>query len=225
MKAMLLAAGRGERMRPLTDATPKPLLKVGDRSLIEFHLAALATAGFRDVVINTAWLADQITEFIGDGSRYQLKVIYSHESDGALDTGGGIFNALHLLGNEPFLVINSDIWTNMEYDDLGLADEDLAHLVLVDNPPHQPEGDFTLAGNRVHDNSEERLTFSGVGVYRPELFAGLMPGKFPLAPVLCAAMQTDQVSGEHFQGSWMDIGTPERFRVLNYLVSDDDDGR
>ena len=225
MKAMVLAAGRGERMRPLTNDTPKPLLKVGERCLLDFQLDALAKAGIYDVVINTAWLADQLKDHVGDGSKYQLNVTFTFENDGALDTGGGIFNALELLGDEPFLVANSDIWTDIDYGSLTVAKDDLAHLVLVDNPPHHPEGDFNLNEGRVSEDSGQRLTFSGVGVYRAQLFADVTPGKFPLLPLLHAAMRDNRVSGEWYRGSWMDIGTPDRLKALQYLLGHDDDGR
>ena len=225
MKAMLLAAGRGERMRPLSNDTPKPLLKVGEQCLLDYQHAALAEAGFKDVVINTAWLADQVKVHVGDGSKYQLNVSFTFESDGALDTGGGIFNALELLGDEPFMVANSDIWTDFDYGSLTLTEDDLAHLVLVDNPPHHPEGDFSLSKGRVRENSGQRLTFSGIGVYRAQLFAGATPGKFPLLPLLHNAMRDNRLGGEWYRGSWMDIGTPDRLKALQYLLGHDDDGR
>jgi MurNAc alpha-1-phosphate uridylyltransferase len=215
MKAMLLAAGRGERMRPLTDTLPKPLLDVAGKALIEHHLAALQRAGIREVVINHAWLGEQIEARLGTGARYGLHIAYSPERPAALETAGGIVQALPLLGAAPFLVINADIWTDYPLQNLPQQLEGLAHLVMVDNPPHHPGGDFRLAGERLRAEGEPRLTFSGIGVYHPDLFAGLEPGVRPLAPLLQAAMQADQVSGEHYRGRWVDVGTPERLAALD----------
>ncbi|MCU0766548.1 MAG: nucleotidyltransferase family protein [Gammaproteobacteria bacterium] len=214
---MILAAGRGERMRPLTDATPKPLLRAGGRRLIEHHLLALAAAGIRDVVVNHAHLGDQIEAALGDGSAYGLHVRYSPEAE-ALETGGGVFRALPLLGPGPFLVVNGDVWTDYDPGRLRIADTDLAHLVLLDNPPHHPIGDFVLADGRVRTEGTPRLTFSGIGAYRPALFAGCTPGRFPLAPLLRAAMARDAVGGEHYGGRWVDVGTPERLAALDRLL-------
>ncbi len=216
MFVMILAAGRGERMRPLTDTTPKPLLAVDGRPLIEWHLQALSEAGFRDVVINHAWLGAQIEQRLGNGERFGLRIRYSPEPAGALETAGGIVNALPLLGDGPFAVINGDIWTDYPLAQLPRSlGEDLAHLVLVDNPPHHPQGDFALQGGRVVADAEPRLTFSGIGVYAPQLFAGLEPGVRPLAPLLRAAMAERRVGGEHYRGRWFDIGTPERLAELD----------
>lgn len=218
MRAMILAAGRGERMRPLTDHTPKPLLRLGDRYLIEYHLQALAKAGFTEVVINHAHLGERIVNTIGNGQRYGLDIAYSPEQP-ALETGGGILRALPLLGEAPFLVINGDIWTDYPLAQLrdGLSERqaDLAHLVLVDNPPQHPLGDFVLQGGRVRDGAGTSLTFSGIGVYRASLFNGCSDGPFPLAPLLRRAMLDDRVSGEHYRGQWHDIGTPQRLNQLN----------
>ena len=211
---MILAAGRGERMRPLTDHTPKPLLEAGGRSLIGHHLAALARAGVREVVVNHAHLGAQIERALGDGAAYGLRIRYSPE-EVALETGGGIFRALPLLGPDPFIVVNGDVWTDFDPARLRLADADLAHLVLVDNPAHHPAGDFVLNGKRVTDGGGQRLTFSGVGVYRPALFDGCAPGRFPLAPLLRAAITVGRVSGEHHRGCWVDVGTPERLAALD----------
>ncbi len=214
MKAMILAAGRGERMRPLTDHTPKPLLRVAGRSLIEYHILGLVQAGFCELVINHAHLGDQIEQALGDGSRYGAQIRYSAEGE-ALETGGGIFRALPLLGPAPFLVVNGDIWTDFPYAGLPAEPAGLAHLVLVDNPPQHPAGDFVLGETgRVSDSGTSRLTFSGIGVYRTELFAGHVPGKFPLAPLLRDAMAQGQVSGEHYRGGWVDVGTPQRLAEL-----------
>lgn len=217
MKAMILAAGRGERMRPLTDNTPKPLLQAGGHTLIDYHLRALAQAGYESVVINHAHLGEKLEQALGDGSRYGLSIAYSPEGT-PLETGGGIFHALPLLGDEPFLVINGDIWTDYPLERLKTRSVQLAHLVLVDNPPQHPKGDFALREGRVSETEGERLTFTGIGVYRPELLAGCKPGAFPLAPILRRAMAADQVSGEHYQGRWFDIGTPERLAQLDELL-------
>ncbi|MEJ2060650.1 MAG: nucleotidyltransferase family protein [Gammaproteobacteria bacterium] len=219
MRAMILAAGRGERMRPLTDTTPKPLLKAGGRCLIEYHLERLAAAGLCEIVINTAHLGAQISDYLGDGGRYGVHISYSYEGETALETGGGIYRALPLLGNAPFLVVNGDIHTDYPLPPPRLAPDDLAHLVLVDNPPQHPQGDFALRDGRVLETGQALLTFSGIGIYRPELFAACRPGTFPLAPLLRGAMQAGRVSGEHFRGAWMDIGTPERLERLDALLS------
>lgn len=213
MKAMILAAGRGERMRPLTDSTPKPLLQAGGRTLIEYHLAALVGAGFTDIVINHAHLGGQIEAALGDGHRYGARISYSDEGV-ALETGGGIFKALPLLGDAPFLVVNGDIWTDYPYARLTQPPAGLAHLILVDNPPHHPGGDFALNGDQVREQGENMLTFSGIGVYRPALFDGCEPGRFPLAPLLRRAMAAGEVSGEYYGGAWIDIGTPQRLQEL-----------
>ena len=217
MKAMILAAGRGERLRPLTLERPKPLLEVGGRPLIVHHLHALAMAGFRDVVVNLSWLGDQIREALGDGTRYGVNLRYSDEGPEPLETGGGIFRALALLGPGPFVVLNGDVWTDYPYARLRelLRPLDLAHLVLVPNPAHNPAGDFVLDRSRIVDGAGERHTFSGIGVYRPELFAGCQDGVFRLAPVLRAAVRGGRVSGELFDGEWLDIGTPERLAALD----------
>ena len=215
---MILAAGRGERMRPLTDHTPKPLLPVAGRPLIEHQIARVAGAGFRHVVINHAWLGERIEARLGDGSRWNLAIEYSSEGE-ALETGGGIHRALPLL-SDPFLVINGDIWTDIDYPSLRIAEEDLAYLVMVPNPPHNPGGDFMLDRGRVFDGGEgERLTFSGVGLYRHALFDGCKPGKFPLAPLLCAAMRGDRVGGQCHDGVWIDVGTPERLAQVDRLLA------
>ena len=218
MKAMILAAGRGERMRPLTDHTPKPLLEAGGRALIEYHLFALQQAGIRDVVINHAWLGEMIEARLGKGERYGLQIQYSAEKPQALETAGGIVQALPLLGSEPFILLNADVWCDYPLSQLPRYLDGLAHLVMVDNPPHHPEGDFVLSGGGLRAEGESRLTYSGIGVFRAELFAGLKPGRRPLAPVLRAAMRKGQISGEHYQGGWFDIGTPQRLGDLNKLL-------
>lgn len=218
MKAMILAAGRGERMRPLTDRTPKPLLRIGGQTLIEHHVHALVRAGISELVINHAHLGEQLVAALGDGSAHGATIHWSPEPDGALETGGGIFNALPLLDDAPFLAVNADIWTDLDFTGLPAQPDGLAHLVLVDNPEHHPDGDFFLDGSQVSANGPVRLTFSGIGVYRPELFAGSTPGSFPLAPLLRTAMDAGQVSGQHYTGRWFDIGTPERLEAINDIV-------
>jgi len=217
VRAMILAAGRGERMRPLTLVRPKPLLEAGGAPLIVHHLRALAAAGFADVVINLSWLGLQVREALGDGSRYRLRLHYSDEGPEPLETGGGIFRALPLLGAGPFLVLNGDVWTDLDWAGLRerLAARDLAHLVLVSNPAHNPRGDFVLECGRILEREGERLTFSGAGVYRAALFDGCTDGVFKLAPLLRAAARAGRVSGEVHEGAWLDIGTPERLAELD----------
>ena len=220
MKAMILAAGLGERMRPLTDRTPKPLLQVAGRPLIDYHLAGLAGAGVREVVINVSHLAEQVRDYCGDGSRWGLRIAYSPE-DSPLETAGGILNALPLLGEQPFLVVNGDIWADIAFAPLLArelpADVD-AHLVLVDNPPQHPLGDFVLDGQgrlAYRDAAEAGLTYAGVGIYAPSLLRGLTPGKTPLRPLLDRAIGEQRLSGEYHGGAWHDIGTPERLAELD----------
>jgi MurNAc alpha-1-phosphate uridylyltransferase len=221
MRAMILAAGRGERMRPLTDARPKPLLEVGGKPLIQWHLESLSRAGVQHVVINHAWLGTMIEAALGDGRRFGLHIRYSPEQV-ALETAGGIAQALPLLGSAPFLAINGDIFTRFDFSTLleraaalsaGSTD---AHLVLVDNPPQHPHGDFALARGQVVEDGPARLTFSGIGIYRPELFRTIEPGsRAPLAPLLRTAMRAHRVSGERFAGCWADVGTPQRLADLD----------
>lgn len=215
MKAMILAAGRGERMRPLTDQTPKPLLELGGKPLIHYHIEALAQAGIGELVVNVAHLGEQIRDRLGDGGDFGVRIQYSQEPEGALETGGGIYQALPLLGDAPFVVVNGDVWTDYPFARLLRDDFDLAHLVLVDNPPQHPDGDFALQGEQVRNEGRPRWTFSGIGLYRAELFARCTPGRFPLAPLLRASMDAQQVSGEHYAGVWSDVGTPERLRELD----------
>jgi len=218
MKAMILAAGRGERMRPLTDTLPKPLLRIGGQTLIEHQIHQLAQAGIRELVINYAHLGEQIAEALGDGSSYDVSIQYSPEPEGALETGGGIYRALPLLGDEPFLAVNADIWTDFPFDTLPDNPDGLVHLVLVPNPEYHPEGDFALSGQQVSASGEHKLTFSGIGVYSPALFKDAVPGVFPLAPLLREAMAAGQVTGECYDGQWSDIGTPERLDEINRFV-------
>jgi MurNAc alpha-1-phosphate uridylyltransferase len=212
---MILAAGRGERMRPLTDRVPKPLLEAGGRPLIHYQIEALRDAGFVELVINHAHLGEQLRERLGDGSGYGVRIAWSAEPEGALDTGGGIRHALALLGDAPFVVVNGDIWTDYPYRQLRREPDGLAHLVLVDNPEHHPRGDFCLDDSGWLGEGEPGLTFSGIGLYRPQLFVGHPDGRFPLAPLLRDAIGKGRVSGEHYHGGWMDIGTPERLAELD----------
>lgn len=214
MKAMILAAGRGERMRPLTDSIPKPLLEIDGQTLIEYHLQSLARSGIQEVIINLAHLGEQIRSALGDGRRYDLRITYSDEAPHALETGGGIRKALPLLGGAPFLVVNGDVWTDYPLAPRELKGDQLAHLVLVDNPPHHSHGDFHLHGDQVLNSGEPRLTFSGIAYYRPELFTGRGPRTFPLAPLLRSACDEGRVTGEYYGGQWVDVGTPERLSEL-----------
>lgn len=221
MRAMILAAGRGERMRPLTDHCPKPLLPAADKPLIVYHLERLATAGFKEIVINHAHLGDQLVQVLGNGERWGLSITWSPEPLGALETAGGICQALPFLeckDDAPFLVINGDIYCDWPIHPITLNPEDLAHLILVDNPPQHPEGDFDLQHARVSDktNGGHALTFAGIGFYRPSLFKGLTPGlPAKLAPLLRAAMAERRVAGEHYTGRWEDVGTPARLAALD----------
>ena len=219
MKAMILAAGRGERMRPLTDHTPKPLLKVGGKSLIVWHLERLAKAGFKEVVINHAHLGEQIEQALGDGSVWGLSIRYSPETT-ALETAGGIANALPLFGDAPFLVVNGDVFTEVDFGALQLVSPNLAHLVMVDNPPQHPDGDFVVDSGKVTNQGNHKLTFSGIGIYHPALFVDVERGQAAkLAPLLRSAMIKGLVTGEHYQGVWHDIGTPERLSFLDKQLS------
>ena len=231
-RALVFAAGKGERMRPLTNDTPKPLLAAGGKRLVEWHLEKLAAAGVREVVLNIAWLADRFEPALGDGSRWGLHLHYSHEGAEPLETGGGMLQALEFLGNAPFLAVNGDIWTDYDFARLPGEPDRLAHLVLVDNPPQHPRGDFSLDGDgHVHGGGDSRLTFAGIGVYRPALLADwrsvigdvagtqLTPPRFKLAPLLSAAMDHGLVSGEHHRGRWTDVGTPERLAALDASLS------
>jgi N-acetyl-alpha-D-muramate 1-phosphate uridylyltransferase len=215
MKVMLLAAGRGERMRPLTDQRPKPLLPVAGKPLVVWHLERLARAGFRDIVINVSWLGEQIIQALGDGSRYGVHIIWSREPWPALETGGGLFNALPLLGDAPFLLVNSDVYTDIDFASLRMAPDDLAQLVLVPNPPHHLQGDFWLENGRIGNEGGERLTYSGISLLHPNLFAGAEPGRFPLLPWLLRALAAGRLGGQKHAGRWLDIGTPERLRELD----------
>lgn len=220
MKAMLLAAGRGERMRPLTDTCPKPLLQVAGKPLIAWHLERLAKAGICNVVINLSWLGEMIADATGDGSRYGLAIQYSREPWPPLETGGGILQALPLLGEGPFLLVNGDVFTDIDFSSLRIARDDLAQLVMVPNPPQHPRGDFGLAeGGRIVAEGGERLTYSGVALMRPGFFDGATPGRFPLLPWLTRALQAGQLGGQRHDGIWLDVGTPERLAQLDAALA------
>ena len=218
MKAMILAAGLGKRMRPLTTVRPKPLLKVNNKALIDYHLERIAGAGIQEVVINHYWLGEQIEAHIGDGSAYGLKVDYSRESE-LLDTAGGMINALPLLGDDPFLLVNGDVWCDFPVESLLSRRPAGAHLVMVDNPEHNPDGDFCLQGEQLAVEGEQALTYAGIAVINPTLFAGAKPACLPLKPFLMEAIAKGEVSAEHYQGEWVDVGTPERLRELDSRVS------
>lgn len=215
MKAIVLAAGRGERMRPLTDETPKPLLQVGGRALIDYHLLALAVAGVRDVVVNLSWQAAKLRTHLGDGSRFGLRIRFSEEGPVPLETGGGIHRVLDWLGPGPFLVVNGDVWTDFPLESLVLPEGALAHLVLVPNPPQHPAGDFWLQPDGRIGEGGTRGTYSGLGVYTAELFAGCQPGRFPLKPLLDRALGAGRLTGETWLGRWFDVGTPGRLAALD----------
>lgn len=216
---MILAAGRGERMRPLTDRIPKPLVAVAGRPLIEHAIARLAEAGVRELVVNLGYRGAQIREHLGDGRALGVQVAYSEEGDPPLETGGGVFRALDLLGREPFLLVNADVYSEFAFAPLAaraqsFPDHDMAHLVLVPNPAHVRDGDFGLAHGRALNDGAPRLTYSGLSILRPELFLSCEDGRFPLAPLLRQAAACDELSGERYDGLWSDVGTPERLAQL-----------
>ena len=221
MKAMILAAGRGERLRPQTDVTPKPLIRIGKHRLIEYHLHNLAAVGITEVVINISWLRDQIRDTLGDGGNYGLNIRYSDEGDQALETAGGIINALPLLGDEPFMLINGDIWS--DFDLAGLLHKRVttqAHLVLVNNPAHHRKGDFALQHDGLlRKQGEPRYTYSGIGIFSPALFDAVEPGVKALGPILKRKTELDLISGELHPGRWLDIGTSERLKSLREILS------
>lgn len=219
MRAMILAAGRGERMRPLTDHVPKPLLPVAGVTLIEHGIARLARAGVRDLVINLGYRGAQIREHLGDGAAHGVRIAYSDEGDPPLETGGGIFRALPLLGDAPFVLANADVYADFDFAPLAVrardfGAHDLGHLVLVPNPAHRPDGDFGLEGGRARNDGASRLTYSGIAILRPQLFLDCEDGRFPLAPLLRQAAAHDELSAERHEGLWSDVGTPERLSAL-----------
>jgi MurNAc alpha-1-phosphate uridylyltransferase len=219
MKAMILAAGKGERMRPLTDGKPKPMLPVAGKPLIEYHLERLSAVGLREFVINLGWHGNQIRDELGDGARWGVKIAYSEEGWPALESGGGIFHALPLLGPDPFIVVNGDVYADYPWRQLvdrarTLPRDDLAHLVLVPNPAHNPNGDFVLEHGRIGNADRPRHTFSGLSVHRPEFFKGCSPGHFPLLPLWRRAAERNHLGGELYDGRWSDVGTPQRLADL-----------
>ncbi|MEQ1800858.1 MAG: N-acetylmuramate alpha-1-phosphate uridylyltransferase MurU [Gammaproteobacteria bacterium] len=218
MRALILAAGRGERMRPLTNDLPKPLLPAGGQPLIDYHVQALARAGVRELVVNLSWHGDKLRSYLGDGRRYGVAFAFSEEGPEPLETGGGIHHALHLLGPGPFWVVNGDIACDYRFSLRPLEPGTLAHLVLVPNPPHNPRGDFLLEGGRIAagpQGTPGSRTFAGISLLDPALFAGASPGRFPLAPLLRAAAARGEVTGEEHPGRWTDVGTPERLQALD----------
>jgi MurNAc alpha-1-phosphate uridylyltransferase len=217
---MVLAAGRGDRMRPLTDHTPKPLLLAGGKPLIAWHLEALARAGIREVVMNLSWLGAQIRAALGDGRQFGMRIQYSEEGSPPLETGGGIFHALPLLGPAPFLVVNGDTFTDLDVSSLRLSAAADARLVMVTNPPQHPQGDFVLQGEQLVVGHGPTLTYSGIGIFSPTLFAGCTDGQFPLLPLLKRAIAAGRLQGQHHAGQWLDIGTPERLAALNRKLAE-----
>jgi len=214
MKAMILAAGRGERLRPLTDTVPKPLIKVAGKSLIEYHLTNLARAGINEIIINTAWLAEKIHQELGDGSKYNVTIQYSDEGE-ALETAGGIIKALPLLGNEPFLVVNGDIWCDYDFTDMSeLKSDKQAYLILVANPEHNHSGDFALQDGLIKNTARTMYTFSGIGIYSADFFSGQKSGPLPLTPIIRKKCEKNLVSGQLHTGAWTDVGTIERLNIL-----------
>jgi len=213
MKAMILAAGRGARMRPLTDQTPKPLIRVGDKPLIAYHLIKLASIGVTEVVINISYLAEQIKAVLGDGRQYGVNIHYSYEPE-VLETGGGIYQALPLLGNQPFLVVSADIWTEYPFEKLPTQLNKLAHLVLVPNPDFHPKGDFTCENSLLGLDGTNKYTFGNIGIYHPQLFANCKPGHFRLGDLLIENIKKQQITGEVYQGEWFNIGTVEQLNIL-----------
>ena len=219
MKAMILAAGRGERLRPLTDEVPKPLIEVAGKSLIEYHLTNLAAAGFKEIVINTAWLAEKINQKLGNGGTYGVTIQYSDENE-ALETAGGIINALPLIGDDPMLVINGDIWCDFEFSTRPTLENGIqAHLVLVNNPEHNEKGDFSLQEKHLINKGEPMYTYSGIGIYRPSFFAEQLPGRTPLAPIIRDKINNNLISGQYYNGLWTDVGTLERLLELEDQLS------
>jgi MurNAc alpha-1-phosphate uridylyltransferase len=220
-RALIFSAGRGERMRPLTETTPKPLLNVRGKPLIVWHLEKLARMGVREVVINTSHLASQFPAALGNGAAWNLHIRYSFEGPAPLDSGGGMQRALPFLGHDPFLAVNGDIFTDFDFSTLPQNPLGVAHLVMVDNPPHHPNGDFVLRDGRLFDEPTPRLTFAGIGVYRPTLLDGQTSETFSIVPILRDAMRRNEITGEHYRGAWNDVGTPERLKELNSVLRTD----
>ena len=224
MRAMILAAGRGERMRPLTDHTPKPLLRVAGKPMIQYHIEALVAAGVRDIVINLAWLGGQLRGALGNGSQFGVHIEYSDEGNVALETGGGVFKALPLLGKDAFVVVSGDVWTDYPLAQLiearmkKLSSSDLAHFVLVPNPDFHARGDFGIVDGRLVDEGD-RYTYANIGVFRPEFFAGCEPGRFPLAPLMYQWIRQGRVSGELYRGAWHNVGTPQQLQEIDQEAS------
>jgi MurNAc alpha-1-phosphate uridylyltransferase len=212
---MLLAAGKGERLQPVTNVTPKPLVEVRGKPLIDYHLERLATASVATVVINLGWLGEQIMRYVGSGERYGLRVVYSPEGEHILETGGGVHRALPMLGEQPFVVINADIFTDMPLPDIALADEESGHLVLVPKPGFRPHGDFDLVDGKVRNSATPALTYAGFAVYRPEFFSGCEAGRFSIVPLMREAADEGRLGGSVYRGDWQDVGTPERLAALN----------
>jgi N-acetyl-alpha-D-muramate 1-phosphate uridylyltransferase len=215
MRAMILAAGRGERMRPLTDVTPKPLLEVAGKALIVHQIEALESAGVDEIVINTGYLGEQIQYELGTGSMFGVDIVYSDEGENTLETAGGIIQALPLLGDDPFIVTNADIYTDFDYQLLPEEPDFDAHLVLVNNPPHNPKGDFVFENGRIIEQGAQKLTYSGIAMFYPHFFENCTPGRAPLAPLLHLATKTNRLGGQHYTGIWFDIGTPTRLKEIN----------
>ena len=214
MRAMILAAGRGERLRPITNDIPKALVEVGGKSVLEWHLERVAAAGIERVVINLGWHGEQIVEHVGSGERFGVDIAYSDEGDDILETGGGIHKALPLLGDAPFVVINSDIFTDMPVPDVRLREDHLGHLVTVPVPAGLDHGDFNIEDGLIRRTDNPRYTYAGFAIYRPELFAGCEPGRFSVVPLMFAAADAGRLSGSVYHGRWADIGTPERLATL-----------
>ena len=226
MRAMILAAGRGERMRPLTDKMPKSMLEVSGKPLIQHHVEDLVQAGIVDIVINHALFGEQLEAHLNDGKTLGASITYSAEGDHPLETAGGIVKALPLLGDKPFVAVNADIWTDLPFQNLLCKSDDhsnhqadhLAHLILVDNPEHNSKGDFALSDGKVLNQGESMLTFSGISIFKPEFFKDCPSGSASLAPLLRLAISLGQVTGSHYQGQWLDIGTPERLFDLRQKI-------
>lgn len=217
MQAIILAAGKGERLRPLTLKTPKPLLRVHDKALIEYHIEELVKTGVKHIVINVSWLADQIIEALGNGERWGITITYSHEGEEPLETGGGILKALkNFKSNSKFVVVNGDVKTDFDFGKLSKLNDKLAHLILISNPKHHPDGDFSIAKDKsLSPDGGEKFTFSGIGIYSTKLFEDCQPGKFKLAPLLRQLMKKKLVTGELYTGQWTDVGTIERYKQIN----------